>query len=160
MNTYLVLKLIHILAVIAFMGNIVTGLFWMKQADKSRDIRLISFTMKGIIASDRLFTIPGVLVITAGGFAAALHNSIPLLRTGWIFWPIILFTLSGIMFGSMVAPLQKKIYRLTLAQGEFNWEQYHSNLKKWEWSGFIAMLAPLIALVMMVLKLPLKSPVG
>jgi uncharacterized membrane protein len=160
MNTYLILKLVHILAVIAFMGNIVTGLFWMKQADKTKDIKLISFTMKGIIASDRLFTIPGVIIITAGGFAAAIHNNIPLLRTGWIFWPIILFTFSGIMYSVMLAPMQKKIYRLTLDAGAFNWSSYHSNLKKWEVAGFIAMLTPLVALVMMVLKLPLRSPVG
>ena len=87
MNYYLILKAIHLLAVVAFLGNIVTGLFWMKFARKTNDIRIIHHSAAGIIASDKLFTIPGVIIITAGGFASALYGGIPLLRTGWIFWP-------------------------------------------------------------------------
>jgi hypothetical protein len=41
--------------------------------------------MKGIISSDKLFTIPGVVVITIGGFSAAIYGGIPILKTGWIF---------------------------------------------------------------------------
>ena len=159
MNPYLVLKLIHILAVIIFMGNIITGLFWMKQADKTKDVNIISFTMKGIINSDKWFTIPGVIIITIGGFSAAIQGGIPLLRTGWIFWPIVLFSLSGLVFAWKVVPLQKTIYKLTLKPGteKFNQQQYHSYLKQWETWGMAAMLTPLAALVMMVLKIPVHS---
>jgi uncharacterized membrane protein len=157
MHTYTFLKLVHIFAVIIFMGNIITGLFWMKQADKTRDISVISFTMKGIINSDRWFTIPGVIVIVAGGIGAALHNSLPLLRTGWIFWSIILFSISGIAFGWKVAPLQRKIYRYTLSGDDFNRKVYHSYLKQWELWGLVSLLTPLAALVMMVLKIPAAS---
>ncbi len=158
MNVYLLLKLVHIIAVILFMGNIITGLFWMRQADKTQNLSVISFTMKGIIASDRLFTIPGVIIITAGGFTAAIHAGIPLLRTGWIFWPIVLFSLSGLAYGWKVAPLQRKIYKLTMVSPEnFNRESYHSQLKQWELWGLVALLTPLAALVMMVLKIPVQS---
>jgi uncharacterized membrane protein len=109
MNPYLLLKLIHIIAVIIFLGNIITGLFWMRKADKTNNRSIIAFTMKGIIDSDRLFTIPGVIIITIGGFAAAIQGGIPLLRTGWIFWPIVLFSLSGLAFAWKVVPLQKII---------------------------------------------------
>jgi len=158
MNHYLLLKLLHILAVIVFMGNIYTGLFWMKQADKTNDLRIISFTMKNIIKSDRWFTVPGVIIITAGGFAAAIYASTPILKTGWIFWPIVLFTLSGIIFSARLVPLQKKIYQITSAAAEdnFDWHSYRLRLKQWEMWGHIAILAPLAALVMMVLKIPLS----
>ena len=109
MNYYLLLKTIHLLAVVAFLGNIITGLFWMRFAVKTNDVRIIHHTAKGIIKSDRLFTIPGVLIITAGGFFAAIYAGIPLLRTGWIFWPIVLFSLSGVFFAYKVAPLQSKM---------------------------------------------------
>ena len=85
MNIYALLKLIHVFAVIIFLGNIITGLYWMKKADKTNDLSIISFTMKGIISSDKLFTIPGVIIITIGGFSAAILGGVPLLRTGWIF---------------------------------------------------------------------------
>lgn len=98
MNIYALLKLIHIFAVIIFLGNIITGLYWMKKADRTNNLSIISFTMKGIISSDKLFTIPGVVVITIGGFSAAIYGGIPILKTGWIFWSLVLFILSGLNF--------------------------------------------------------------
>lgn len=159
MNLYLILKLVHIVAVIIFLGNIITGLFWMKQADKTKNPAIISFAMKSIIISDKWFTIPGVIIITIGGFGAAIQGGIPLLRTGWIFWPIVLFSLSGLVFMWKVAPLQKIIYQLTdkLRPEEFNQANYHSYLKQWETWGLIALITPLLALVMMVLKVPSNS---
>ena len=108
MDTYALLKLVHVFAVIIFLGNIITGLYWMKKADKTNNLSIISFTMKGIINSDRLFTIPGVIVITIGGLSAALYGGIPLLKTGWVFWSLVLFTLSGLIFHPNLPPLNRK----------------------------------------------------
>jgi uncharacterized membrane protein len=157
MNVYLLLKLIHVFAVIIFLGNIITGLFWMRMADKTDDLSVISFTMKGIIKLDRWFTIPGVIIITAGGIMAAIKGGFPLLRTGWIFWAIVLFSLSGIIFSWKLAPLQKKIFHLTLDKEKFNKALYQSSLKQWEMWGLVAVLTPLAAMIMMVLKVPVYS---
>jgi len=157
MNTYALLKLIHIIAVIIFLGNIITGLFWMRIANKTNNLSIISFTMKGIMTSDKWFTIPGVIVITAGGFSAAILGSLPLLRTGWIFWSIVMFSISGFVFAWKLAPLQKKIFHLTENVQEFNSDLYHASLKQWEMWGLVALLTPFTALVMMVLKMPLHS---
>ena len=157
-NIYTLLKFVHIAAVIIFLGNIITGLFWMRQADKTKNVSIISFAIRGIMTSDKWFTIPGVIVITAGGILAAIYGNIPLLRTGWIFWSIILFTLSGVVFSVKVAPLQQKIYRLTLNNSaEFDWPQYRAKLMQWEIWSFIALITPIAATVMMVLKLPVRS---
>ena len=159
MDTYALLKLVHVFAVIIFLGNIITGLYWMKKADKTNNLSIISFTMKGIINSDRLFTIPGVIVITIGGLSAALYGGIPLLKTGWVFWSLVLFTLSGLIFSRKLAPLQKKIYHLTQKANadSFNKILYNSYLKQWENWGFAALLTPVGALIMMVLKIPVRS---
>lgn len=157
MNVYLLLKLIHVFAVIIFLGNIITGLFWMRMADKTDDLSVISFTMKGIIKLDRLFTIPGVIIITAGGIMAAIKGGFPLLRTGWIFWAIVMFSLSGIIFSWRLAPLQKKIFHLTSDAKKFNKALYQSSLKQWEMWGLVAVLTPLAAMIMMVLKVPVYS---
>lgn len=158
MNAYLLLKLVHIIAVIVFMGNIYTGLFWMKQADKSSDAPVIAFTMGNIIRSDRWFTIPSVIIITAAGISAALYASTPILRTGWIFWPIVLFTLSGIIFSARLVPLQKKIYQFVRNNNINNTgrDGYRALLRQWETWGHIALLMPFAALVMMVLKFPVQ----
>jgi uncharacterized membrane protein len=163
MNYYLILKAIHLLAVVAFLGNIVTGLFWMKFARKTNNISIIHHTAAGIIASDKLFTIPGVIIITAGGFASAIYGGLPLLGTGWIFWPIILFTLSGIFFAFKVVPLQVSM-RKHLETGtdnkEFALKSFDGILKQWEFWGFMALITPVISFFMMILKWPLLSPLA
>ena len=155
--TYNLLKLVHLIAVVLFMGNIITGLFWVRIAVKTKDLKIISHTIKGVTRSDRLFTIPGVIIITAGGFLAAIHAHFPILRTGWIFYSIILFSISGLAFAWKVAPLQKMLYKLTVDQEgneQFNWNVFNKKLQEWEIWGLIAMLTPLAAMVMMTLKLP------
>jgi uncharacterized membrane protein len=105
---YLYYKLIHILAVVIFLGNIITGLYWMRMAVNTKDLKIISHTMKYLIKADRYFTIPGVVIITTFGLLAAISGHFPILHSGWILWSIILFTISGLAFGFKVAPLQKK----------------------------------------------------
>lgn len=151
------LKLIHLLAVTIFLGNTITALFWMNIAVKTKDLKIITHTMKGIITSDRYFTIPGVIIITVGGFMAAISGHYPILKTGWIFWSIILFSVSGIVFSFIVAPLQKKIYTLTLNKetfSDFDWVNFSKVCLAWDIWGLIAVLTSLAAFVMMVLKIP------
>ncbi len=151
---YLSLKLVHIVAVILFLGNIVTGLFWKAHADRTGDPRIMAHTLDGIIRSDRLFTIPGVIVILIGGFGAALVGRIPILGTGWILWSIILFTMSGLAFMFRVAPLQVRL-RALAAEGhgsQFDRDRYRALSRQWETWGLVALLTPAAALVLMVLK--------
>jgi uncharacterized membrane protein len=153
---YHILKLIHVAAVILFLGNIITGLFWKAHADRTKDVRFIAHTMHGIIRSDRWFTIPGVIVITMTGVLAAFQAGLPLLRTGWIFWSLVAFSVSGVVFALRVAPLQKQILALTTSTSDsaFPWELYRSKSLQWEIWGFVATVSPIIAVVMMVLKRP------
>lgn len=163
MNYYLLLKTIHLLAVVAFLGNSTTGLFWMRFAFKRNDVRIIQHTALGIIRSDRLFTIPGVIIITAGGFFAAIYTGIPLLRTGWIFWPILLFTLSGVFFAYKVAPLQskmKKYLNSSIENNNYQAENFAVLLKQWEFWAFLALATPVISFFMMLLKWPVLSPLA
>ena len=154
---YSYFKLIHIIAVMIFLGNIITGLFWMQIAVKTKDLRIINFTMKGIQAADRYFTLPGVIVIIAFGFFAAILGHFPILRTGWIFWSIIMFSISGLTFALKVAPLQKRIYHLTLNKEsavDFDWEHFKKIYFEWDIWGIIALATPLAAFIMMTLKIP------
>jgi uncharacterized membrane protein len=150
---YLILKLIHVISVIFFLGNITVGLFWKKFAEKKNDPKEIALAFEGLIKSDRLFTIPGVIGILIGGIGAAMHGGFPLLSTGWIFWSIILFIISGAAFMAKVSPLQKKIYKLA-SSPNFTWEEYRLLAKQWEMWGHIALITPWISVLLMVLKIP------
>lgn len=152
---YLTLKLIHVAAVIMFLGNIVTGLFWHAHAARTRDPRLLAHTMDGIIRSDRLFTIPGVFLIIAAGVAAAMKGHLPIWGTGWIRWSLILFAISGIAFMARVAPLQRRLLALAsagTAAAPFDVDGYMKVVRRWEAWGALALVTPLAALVLMVLK--------
>jgi uncharacterized membrane protein len=152
---YLFFKVVHILGVIAFLGNITTGLFWHSHAWRTRDPKLLAHTMSGIIRSDRLFTTPGVLVIVAAGVAAAVVGRIPMLSTGWILWTIVLFIGSGAIFGMRIAPLQRKLLALADAahtEGRFDEAQYARLVRQWQIGGGIAVGLPLLGVGLMVFK--------
>lgn len=149
------LKLVHIIAVIAFLGNITTGLFWHSFAARTRDPRILAHTMSGIIRSDRLFTIPGVIGIVGAGIATAVAGGYPLLHTGWILWTLVLFSISGLAFMTRVAPLQRELHALADAGAKavaFDYERYHRLARRWEFWGGVALLTPVMGLFLMVLK--------
>jgi uncharacterized membrane protein len=155
-SMYLFLKLLHIFAVVLFLGNIIVGVFWKAIADKTRDPRVMAFTMDGIIRSDRIFTMPGVFLILIGGFGAAGIGRMPMLHTAWILWSIILFTISGIAFMARLVPIQKRLRAVAAAGAEdgstMDWAGYAKLSAQWKLWGLIALITPLIALVLMVMK--------
>jgi len=152
---YLLFKLLHVTSVIAFLGNITTGLFWHAHAARTRDPKLLAHTMDGIIRSDRIFTVPGVIGIIVSGFAAAIHGNFPILHTSWILWTLILFSISGLIFMIRVVPLQRQLRALAEAgakSGAFEYARYHALAVQWEIWGAVALLTPVAGLVLMVLK--------
>lgn len=152
--TYLVWKTIHIVSVVLFIGNITTGLFWAAQARKSGDLEELARTFRTIGKSDRWFTIPAVLGILVSGVAAAQIAQLPLLRTGWILWSLMLFAVSGIIFSVWIAPLQRQLARMARAgdTSEEAWTLFRQTYLKWELWGLAALLTPAAALVIMVIK--------
>jgi uncharacterized membrane protein len=151
---FLWFKLVHIVAVIVFLGNITIGIFWKGIADRSRDPRIIAHTLRGIILADRLFTIPAIFVIVAGGVATAIAEQIPILATGWILWAIILFVISGLAFAP-VSWLQRDLESLASEgerSGTLDAAKYERLSGQWNVWGMIALLAPVGAVALMVLK--------
>ncbi len=151
---HLVLKALHVLSVVLFLGNIITGVFWKFHADRVGDLRGRALAIDGIIRSDRWFTLPGVFAIIITGLWMAISAHMPLIGTGWIFWSLILFGISGICFGAFVAPLQKKLLANLNAglAGTWNESEYRQLSRAWEIWGAVATLTPVGALFLMVLK--------
>ena len=51
-----------------------------------------------------------------------------------------------------LVPLQKQIAALASDKEKFNWNEYYKLAKQWNIWGAIALLAPVIAAVLMILK--------
>ena len=152
---YLILKTVHVLSVVLFLGNIITGLFWKAHADRTRDPKMQAHALAGVIRSDAFFTIPSVLVIIASGVTLAMMAGLPLLGTAWIAVSLAAFGLSGILFAAILAPLQRRLLNEALAaQADAQWpsREYRRMSRIWEMVGLIAIALPLAALALMVFK--------
>ncbi|HET9473667.1 MAG TPA: DUF2269 family protein [Steroidobacteraceae bacterium] len=151
---YFILKSLHILSVVLFLGNIITGVFWKYHGDRVGTASARVQALDGVIRSDRWFTLPGVVAIIVTGVLLAVSLHLPLLGTKWILWSLILFGISGLAFQFFVAPLQKKLLAVARAGEAGNWNQaeYQRLSTAWKLWGAVATLAPVIALVLMVAK--------
>ena len=152
---YIALKILHVAAVVIFLGNLVTGIFWKMHADRTGDPSIVRHTIAGLIGADRWFTIPGVVLILVGGFGAAVVGGLPLLRTPWILAGIILFTISGIAYMARVVPLQRAMLNLARTgteSGKFDWGGYRSLSRQWNVWGTVALLTPALAMIAMIAK--------
>jgi uncharacterized membrane protein len=152
---YLILKTIHVLSVILFLGNIITGLFWKAHADATHDPKVQAHALAGVIRSDIFFTMPAVLVIIVSGVALASMAGLPLLGTVWIAASLAAFALSGLLFASFIAPLQRRLLNEALgAQPGAAWPSpdYRRLSRLWEGIGLIAIALPLAALALMIFK--------
>lgn len=151
---YLLLKALHVVSVVVFLGNIITGIFWKIHADRTGDLRARAQALDGLIKADRVFTSPAAVLILVTGVTLAVTMHLPILGTKWILWSLILFALAGAMFGVFVGPLQKKLLVNVRGGivGAWNQAEYHALSKAWFGWGVAATVAPLAALFLMVFK--------
>lgn len=149
---YLLFKLLHVVAVVLFLGNITIGVFWVRHAARHRSPPRLADAMAGVIRGDRVFTLPAVMVIIASGGLAAWQGGWPVLRTGWIPWGVGLFVLPGLVFAAL-APLQHRLRVLAAREG-IGWEDCAPLLRRWNRIGIASLLPAWLALAAMVLKVP------
>ena len=149
---YNIWKLIHVLAAIVFLGNITAGIFWKMQAEKTKDAMKIAETFKNLTKADRIFTMPSVTLLILFGLGTAMQGNLSLVETSWILWPEILIIISAYAFMAKVSPVQKKIAKLASDTENFKWDEYKKLSKQWNFWGTIAVAAPYIAVIFMVLK--------
>lgn len=150
--SFLLAKLLHLVAVVLFLGNITTGIFWVHHFARRREPRLLAEAMHGVIRSDRWLTIPMVTLVTAAGIYAAVQGQLGLLRTPWILWSVVALSLSGLLFLPLAA-LQQRIVRTAQAT-DARWADCAALLRRWDWLGGLSLLLAWAALALMVLKLP------
>ena len=71
---YLVLKSLHVISVVLFLGNIITGIFWKLHGDRVGTLAARAQALEGLIHSDRWFTMPGVTAIVVELLVIGLHK--------------------------------------------------------------------------------------
>lgn len=153
MDTYLLLKFLHLLGVVLFLGNIIVTGWWKAMADRTRDPKIIGFAQSQVSATDRVFTLGGILILAAAGAATAAYGGLSA-TTPWIEWGNWLFAGSGIVWVVALLPIQTKLGRMAkgFADGGTIPEDYWRIGRWWAIFGIIATLLPLGAVAVMVFK--------
>lgn len=150
----LLLKVLHVVGAIMFVGNIVTAAFWKFRADRSGDIRLIAAAQRGVMAADLWFTAPGVILIIGCGLGLVRLYNLDILHTGWLLAANTLMILSGVIWVAILLPCQRLMirYATQAEQAGVLDPAYHKATLTWNIAGSLATLLPFVNVWLMVAK--------
>jgi uncharacterized membrane protein len=152
--SYELLKTIHILGVILLLGNITITAWWKSMANRTGDARIIAFAQRQVTLTDFLFTLPGAVLIVATGDFIGYVLLTDSWSIRWLTWGRILFIASGLIWLSVLIPIQVKQARLarTFATGAEIPAAYWRLNRCWYAFGTAALLLPMANLYWMVFK--------
>jgi len=152
LDSYLLLKLIHIIAAVVVAGTGAGIAFFMFMANRSNNPQAIYVTAKTVIIADWVFTTPAVIaqIVTGVMLMNMLNYSF---SSTWFYWVIGLFVFIGICW----LPVLVIQYRLKeLAQSSLNLNEVDPRFKKlmnlWTALGIPAFCSILIIFWLMVFK--------
>lgn len=153
-------KFVHILGVVLLVGNVTVSAVWKVFADLSRQDDVIRFAQRLVTITDWWLTVPGVLLTIVGGVGSAMSTGRPVFQAGWLRTSEVLFTLSGIIWISILVPIQIRQARET-RDSTFSFERadgYRRDARRWLVWGIIATMLLVAAMWLMITKPNLTMP--
>ena len=153
MNTYLLLKWIHILSSVALVGVGFGSAFYMYFANRTRNVAAIAEVSRLVVRADYWFTAPAAVVQPITGIALASMAHYPL-TTAWLLVTYALFALAGICWLAVVwlQIRMAEMARIAAAGGTDLPQRYWRYARAWEGLGMLAFPAMLAVYGMMVFK--------
>ncbi|WP_223670875.1 DUF2269 family protein [Kangiella shandongensis] len=152
MNSYLTLKLLHILSAVVVAGT-GTGLaFFMFMANRSDSHEAIKVTAKNVILGDWIFTLPGVITLIITGPLLMLKLGYSF-HSPWFYWVSGLFIFIGACW-IPVLRIQYKLYGLSksIEHDSDALLQFKKLMKYWTLLGAAAFSAILVIFWLMIFK--------
>lgn len=150
---YSAFKVVHLLGVIVFLGNIVVTAMWKTLADRTRDSRVIAYAQRLVTLTDCVFTVGGVGLILVGAYGMAYVASLDLGQS-WLVWGQSLLLVSALIWALVLVPTQIAQARQAraFADGGAIPDSYWRRGRRWMIWGILATLIPLANLYVMVFK--------
>lgn len=153
MNTFLLLKWIHILSSVLLFGTGLGSAFYKWMADRSGNVAHIAVTNRHVVLADWLFTTPTVVIQPLTGLWMVQLLGLPL-TTPWVAASLALYALAGLCWLPVVW-LQIRMRALAeraLAAGEPLPAAYRQYARLWFWLGVPAFAAMVGIVYLMVFK--------
>jgi uncharacterized membrane protein len=148
------LRLLHLLGVILFVGNIVTAALWKMRADASGDLHAIAYAQRGVMFADYVFTAPGAALVLVTGLWLADLSGRNIFQTGWLFTALILLGVTLLIWLMELLPVQRRLIRVAdeaVRTGRLD-PGFRALSLRWTVFGIIAVLLPLVNVYLMVYK--------
>jgi len=153
MDTYALLKTLHIVSASVLLGTGAGIAFFMWMAHRSGNVATIAGVSRLVVIADACFTAPAVVVQFASGYVLARMAGFPL-DTPWLLWGIVLFFFVGACWLPVVW-LQARARDLAVEAhrtGSPLPARYHRYMKWWFALGWPAFSAVLAIVYLMVKK--------
>jgi uncharacterized membrane protein len=153
-NTYLILKSLHVLGAIVFLGNIIVTGWWKVMADRTRDPGTVAFAQRQVTMTDFVFTAGGVIAVLLTGVGSAHLHRMDYWHVRWTAWGMYLFIASGVIWVAVLVPIQIKQARMAreFAAGRSIPGSYWRLGRLWMLFGTLATILPAINVFIMVFK--------
>jgi len=154
MDHYLLLKSLHIVGVVLFLGNIIVTGWWKLMADRTHNSSIIAFAQRQVTLTDYVFTLGGSTLLLAAGLGNAVWHDIDYLSIPWLargYWS---FVISGVIWFVVLIPVQIKQARMAKIFASQNSvpDEYWRLCKIWNLFGVMATIIPLSVIYWMVFK--------
>jgi uncharacterized membrane protein len=153
MNSYLLLKYLHILSSTILFGTGIGIAFFKWITDRSGDVRAIRIINERTVLADWIFTTPAVIVQPVTGLALMHLGQFPM-HTKWIVLSVLLYALAGACW-LPVLKLQLDMRKLSRLADQSNRSlpaSYWQAAKTWFWLGVPAFCALVVVYWLMVFK--------
>jgi uncharacterized membrane protein len=153
MQTFLLLKTLHVVSATLLFGTGLGTAFFMWRAHRSGEVRVIAVVSRNVALADWLFTTPAVILQPVTGFAL-LHMAGLDWRSGWILASLGLYLLAGACWLPVVA-IQLRVARLAAtaaATAQPLPGAYFRLMRLWFALGWPAFIAVLLVFWLMVAK--------
>jgi len=156
MDSYSLIKTVHIISASILFGTGLGTAFFMLRAHLSGNREAMAVTMRNVVLADWIFTTPAVIIQPLTGLWLVFKLAIPL-ESAWFVSVVILYLLIGACWIPVVA-IQIKIRRILAGGG--GPEEYGTLMKAWIALGIPALLMVLILFFLMVTKAGIGTSIG
>jgi uncharacterized membrane protein len=153
MNTYLLIKTLHILSSVLMVGTGFGSAFYLFFANRSGSNAAIAVVSRQVAWADWLFTTPAVIFQPISGLWLA-HQAGWAWDSGWVLLALLLYALAGACWLPVVwlQLRMRDMAKAAVAAGEPLPERYWRYARWWERLGYPAFCAMVVVYFLMVFK--------
>jgi uncharacterized membrane protein len=153
MNTYLILKWLHILSSVLLVGTGFGSAFYLYFIHRTLNTQAIAEVSRLVVKADFWFTTPTIIIQPLTGYAMLSMSGYPLTQN-WLLWTYAFYVFAGLCWLPVVW-LQLRMAEMAKLAATNNTalpSHYWQYTQYWEWLGYPAFIAMLAVYGLMVFK--------